>query len=109
MEVPFDGAVHPAFELKPIVPEESLKKLPSPPRHEVTIVTFAEWKPSEDEQKAGDVTLEHTKRRLLIEFYAKYRGLFIDYPHYMNKFFNLSPELFFVALHKQDIVGMTST
>ena len=105
MEVPFEGVVHPAFALQPFVPEESLKKLPSPPRNEMLVVTFAEWTPSEGERRAEDVSLEHTKRRLLIEFYVKYRGLFIDCAHYMHKFFRVSPELCFVALHKQEIVG----
>ena len=98
----------------PRIQQESLPSLPRPLSiNEVRILRITDWQP--ERELEADYAQAGTPARALssaigrlVDFFADYRGNFVDCPPYLRDFFEISPDSVVVALFRSDIVGTTT-
>ena len=96
MQPPFVGVTHPVFHSHPLYPVDPRTSRAAPLAYgALRVHQLTEWRPS-----GGADAVE-----LVASFFRDYRGYYYDDVHYWRKVLALSPELCFVAVHEEKILG----
>lgn len=91
---PFVGNVNPVFQSHPrlpAVPSNTTRK-PRLAEGSLRVVQLSEWKREGGAQAVAD-------------FIQDYRGFYYEFGPYWRKVLAISPELCFIALHEENILG----